>query len=168
MVRRDLALGAGRAGEPLQKSAPIPSAEQDDWEVRHCAGAGECENLEEFIQRADASGQDRHALGMAQEHRLANSERMEGDSCIHVRVDRVRAGQHDAEAEGSPASVLGSFVGRRHQTRAAARDDGVPGRGQAVSQLLGSGVLGAFGRGPARADHRDSRPQPGQAASPDE
>ncbi|CAM5733374.1 hypothetical protein SFUMM280S_04443 [Streptomyces fumanus] len=60
--------------QPVDESAPVLGAEQDDREAGHLLGLHQGEGLEELVQGAEAAGQDHEALRVLDEHHLPDEE----------------------------------------------------------------------------------------------
>ena len=155
VVRRDRAvLLRQRRAHPLQKRCPECLANQDDGERNDLEGLDEGERLEEFVERAEAAGEDDESARVLHEHDLAHEEVAEGEFDALVRVWLLLKRERDVQAHGSAARLDATLVGGFHDARAAPGDDRKLLRRQHAATVDRPLVLGFRRRGAGRAEDR--------------
>ena len=117
----------------------------------------EGQRLEELVERAEAAREEDERLGRLHEHRLPGVEVAERHADVAVRVQVLLVRQLDVEADGDAARLLGAAVGRFHDARTAAGDNGeagVDGKSSETPRVLVPGVALRRAR---RAEDRHAR-----------
>src|SRR5208337_3236938 len=139
----------------VEHAPPIlPAIEQYSHFFSKLFGLGEGENLEEFVECAEASRKDHESLGKVGKPEFAHEEVMELEVELRsdVRVGHLLEGQGDVEADGFASrfacATVGGFhnpgtsAGGNHETMALAREGASP-TGEDVCEA--SGILVVVG-----------------------
>ena len=95
--------------------------ENDRQSIIHLAGLPQSEDLEQFIERAEAAGKDDEGVGAHGEMHFAHREVMEAESELRRRIGigLLLTRQRDIVADRGGANVMGAAIGRFHDARAA-------------------------------------------------
>src|SRR5690606_6150973 len=164
VLLRRLALGDDRVAEPVDQAAPVLGAEEDDGEAGDLLGLDEGEGLEQLVQGAEAAGQHDEALGVLDEHQLADEEVAEVQADVDVGVQPLLEGELDAEADRDAVRLQGALVGRLHGPGATPGDHREARLDQAAAQLDAGLVLPGVLGGARRAEDADGGRELGQGA----
>ena len=114
-------LGECRA-HPVQERLPELRSDQNNWKRNdlECLNQGQC--LEEFVHRAESTGENDEAPGMLHEHDLADEEVSKGQFDALVWIRFLFEGQRDIQANGDAVGFERTLVRGLHDSWPASRD----------------------------------------------
>src|SRR3982074_197486 len=81
------------------------------------------QRLEQFVERAEAAGEDDERDAVLDEHRLPHEEVAEVDDGVDVRIGTLLEGELDVAADRASAGELRALVRRLHDSRSGTGDD---------------------------------------------
>ena len=156
LMRRDQVDGSTTDQRLLDSRGPTDWVHTDPWRVLRIQA--------EFVEGAEAAGQDHEALCVLHEHHFPDEEVPEVQADVDVLVQPLLEGELDAEADGDALGLAGALVRRLHGARPTAGDDGPAGLHEHAAELYARLVLRRARLGPGRAEHADGGRQFGQGA----
>ena len=133
-------------GLEVDHPVPIIAAEQQDRQRPHLAGLDQGQQLEHFVERAEAAREDSDCARAQQEVHLAKREIVELEAQVrgHIGVGHLLVRKHDIEPDRFGADVGRAAVRRLHDRRAAARADDE----MALALLVAAAAAGEPGKLP--------------------
>ena len=121
-------------------------------------GLNESGRLEDLVQRAEPARHGDEGVRVFHQHQLSHEEVPERDPLVEIGVGLLFLRQLDVAADGVAARLLGSAVGRLHDSGTAAGHDGESGPREPLADVacqdVGRMLFGKAGRaedGDARA-----------------
>src|SRR5216683_3511228 len=130
-LRKKSAPGEHDLVHPVQQTAPVLGAEQNDREVFDLSGLCQRERFEQLVESSETTWKDHEAARVFDEHVLAHEEVSELDPEVDIRIELLLARQLDVAAHRKAAGLVAASVDRLHHARPAAGDDrkAAPGKG---------------------------------------
>ncbi len=145
-VERHIALVNGlmvlieRLLDEREQWAPKIFSIQDDRHPADLLGLDERHYLEEFVERTEAAREVDIHLGSVGQHHLTHEEVVEAELLGEIRIVGLDFRQIDIEPDGGAADLEGALVGRLHDARGAAGDDGEPFLREPAREFLGARI----------------------------
>src|SRR5258706_1956361 len=158
IFRRHRASGEHDLVHPVQQTAPVLGAEQNDREVFDLSGLRQRERFEQLVKGSKAAWKDDEAARVLDEHVLAHEEVPELDTEVDVRIELLLARELDVAAHRKAAGLVAAAVDRLHHPRPTAGDDREASPRKGGTEGSAQRVVMVVRFGTRRAEHRHSGP----------
>src|SRR5690606_25942405 len=144
---------------PIKKPLPIFRSNENDRKTCYFSCLAKRCGLKQLVHGTQAPGHQNRSLRMLHKHPLGDEEVIELQKLVAVDITIVKLfkRQFDVQSYRFTSSLISTFIGRFHYTRASSGNHTIASFGEQTCYVYCYLVIGVFGRSTGRTKYRDTR-----------